>query len=61
MNGLAKTLDTSVDVSNAVKGRAMTSILTAASDIALVLDEAGVIRDVTLGQTDYPIEGGRRR
>lgn len=56
MNGLAKTFDASVDVPNAVKGRAMTSILTAASDIALVLDESGVIRDVTLGQTDYPIE-----
>lgn len=37
----------------------MTSILTATSDIALVLDETGVIRDVSLGQTEHPIEESR--
>ncbi len=34
----------------------MSSILTAASDIALVLDSAGVVRDVTLGPSDQPLE-----
>ena len=34
----------------------MSSILTAASDIALVIDRAGVIRDITLGQSDQPLE-----
>ncbi len=38
----------------------MAAILTAASDIALVLDHAGVIRDIMLGQTDYPIEEANR-
>lgn len=34
----------------------MSSILTAASDIALVLDESGVIRDVALGAAEHPID-----
>ena len=40
---------------NEVPNQAMSSILTAASDIALVLDRAGVIRDITLGQSDQPL------
>lgn len=34
----------------------MLSILTAAADIALVLDETGVIRDVSQAQAEHPIE-----
>jgi len=40
-------------------GQAMISVMTAAADIALVLDEAGVIREVVLGQTDEPIDDSR--
>ncbi|MFN8650876.1 MAG: transcriptional regulator PpsR [Gemmatimonadales bacterium] len=59
MKELAKTFDAKVGAVNESTGHAVTSILTAASDIALVLDEAGVIRDVTLGQSDQPIEESR--
>ena len=34
----------------------MSSILTAVSDIALIIDRAGVIRDITMGQSDQPLE-----
>jgi transcriptional regulator PpsR len=37
----------------------VTSLLTAASDIALLLDDAGLIREVALGQSDQPIEESR--
>jgi transcriptional regulator PpsR len=56
MKGLAKTFDARIGALSEVDSQAMASILTAASDIALVLDEAGVIRDITLGQVDHPIE-----
>ena len=57
MRGLAKTFDARImGALGEVDGQSMTSILSAASDIALVLDEAGVIRDITLGQTDQPID-----
>lgn len=59
MKGLAKTFDARIGALGEVDSQAMASILTAASDIALVLDEAGVIRDITLGQTDQPIEESR--
>ena len=39
-----------------VSSQVMSSIFTAASDIALVLDRAGVIREITLGQSDQPLE-----
>ena len=56
MKGLAKTFDARVGSLGEVDGQAMASILTAASDIALVLDEAGVIRDIALGQSDHPLD-----
>lgn len=59
MKELAKTFDGKAGAVNEATGHAVTSILTAASDIALVLDEAGVIRDVTLGQSEQPIEESR--
>lgn len=34
----------------------MSSLLTAASDIALVLDETGVIREIALGASEHPID-----
>jgi len=37
----------------------MSSILTAVSDIALIIDRAGVIRDITLGQSDQPLEDSK--
>ncbi len=37
----------------------MSSILTAASDIALVLDDTGIIRNLTIGQSEHPIEEAR--
>lgn len=46
-------------VVNEATDHAVTSILTAASDIALVLDEAGVIRGVSLEQSEQPIEESR--
>jgi transcriptional regulator PpsR len=59
MKELARTFDGKAGAVSEPTGHAVTSILTAASDIALVLDEAGVIRDVTLGQSDQPIEESR--
>ncbi len=59
MKGLAKTFDARVGPLGEVDNQAMASILTAASDIALVLDEAGVIRDIALGQSDHPLDESR--
>lgn len=56
MKGLAKTFDARIGAFNEADRHAMASILTAASDIALVLDESGVIRDITLGASEHPIE-----
>ncbi len=56
MNDLAKTLDARFGVPGEGAKVLMSSILTAASDIALVLDEGGVIRDVALGQSEHPID-----
>ncbi len=56
MKGLVRTFDARIGAATEAESQAMASILTAASDIALVLDEAGVIRDITLGQAEYPIE-----
>lgn len=56
MSRLRKPFTVKTDTLNEVPNKAMSSILTAASDIALVLDRAGVIRDITLGQSDQPLE-----
>jgi hypothetical protein len=59
MKELARVSDLRLGAVDEANGRALTSILTAASDIALVLDEAGVIRDVALGQAGPPIDESR--
>jgi transcriptional regulator PpsR len=59
MKELAKALEARFGTMNESAGRALTSMLSAASDIALVLDEAGVIRDVALGPSEPPIEESR--
>ena len=62
MKGLAKTFDARLRSLSLGEedNQAMASILTAASDIALILDEAGVIRDIALGQTDAPLDESRQ-
>lgn len=59
MKGLAKTFDARVGPVAGVDDQTIASVLTAASDIALVLDPAGVIRDIALGQADHPLEESR--
>jgi len=56
MSRLGNPVTVTTDTLNEVPRQAMSSILTAASDIALVLDRAGIIRDITLGQSDQPLE-----
>lgn len=59
MKGLAKTIDVRVGPLAEIDTQATVSMLAAASDIALVLDDAGVIRDIVMGQTDHPLEESR--
>lgn len=56
MSTLGKSLPDQAEAFSEVGSKAMWSLSTAASDIALVLDSAGVIRDISLGQSDQPLE-----
>ncbi len=59
MSRSGKSSTAKTDNLSEVTSPAMSSILTAASDIALVLDRAGVIRDITLGPSDQPLDESR--
>ena len=55
MKGLPKVPGVRPGSLRQVDAQALDSVLAAASDIVLALDEAGVIRDITLGQLEYPL------
>jgi transcriptional regulator PpsR len=56
MKGLLKIFDARVGALEEGSSGAMAAVLTTASDLALLLDEIGVIRGIKLGQGNHPIE-----
>lgn len=59
MKALVKTFDARVSALAKLDGQSVADIITAASDIALVLDERGIIRDLAIGGTDSAFEESR--
>ncbi len=59
MNGLMKTFDARVSALGELDSHSAAALVHAASDVALIVDEGGVIRDIAFSGTDAPLAESR--
>ena len=59
VKGLVKTFDARVGALAKLDGQSVAAIITAASDIALVMDDRGIIRDIAVGGDDSAFDESR--